>query len=336
MDTKQFKKKYIKKQRDLSQKNITPVFPKIVKIDICNTCNYSCVFCPQSKQFNKRGCIDKELCYKIIKEAYDAGARELCLSMTGEPLLNLELEAYILFAKKLGYEYVFFNTNGYLLNKNRIEKILEAGIDSVKFSVNSSQRNYKLVHGIDGWNTVVQNIILFNKLRKLKNYKCKLYISCVAIKQTLSEIEDIRNVFNSYVDEIIIMNANNRGGSISEIEKKLYIGEDEYSFQYPCSQLFNNVYVTAEGYLIICCQDFENLTVVADLHNESISSAWTNECFTNFRERYLSHKLDGTLCRNCLCNTNESVVPLNHQVAYYEISETKLKNLEGRIKQLEE
>lgn len=53
---------------------------------------------------------------------------------------------------------------------------------------------------------------------------CKLYISCVVVRQTLNE-------------------------------------EDEYSFRHPCSQLFYNVYITPEGYMIICCQDFENLTV---------------------------------------------------------------------------
>ena len=86
-----------------------------MKIDICNTCNYGCVFCPQAWQRNKVGCIDDELCRRIIRESYEAGARELCLSMTGEPMLNMELEDYVAYAKQMGYTYVFFNTNGYLL-----------------------------------------------------------------------------------------------------------------------------------------------------------------------------------------------------------------------------
>ena len=42
--------RYKEKQRDLSNKSICPSFPRILKIDICNVCNYGCVFCPQAKQ----------------------------------------------------------------------------------------------------------------------------------------------------------------------------------------------------------------------------------------------------------------------------------------------
>lgn len=124
MQKNKLKDRYLHKQRDLSAKMLYPQFPNIVKIDICNTCNYRCVFCPQATQRNetKIGCIDTELCRKIICDSYAAGARELCLSMTGEPLLNPELEDFIAYAKKLGYTYVFFNTNGYLLTEARAKK----------------------------------------------------------------------------------------------------------------------------------------------------------------------------------------------------------------------
>lgn len=108
MNQQTLKEKFLNKQKDLSSKAIRPPFPKIVKIDTCNTCNYRCVFCPQAKQHNKVGCIDSDLCYRIINDSYAAGARELCLSMTGEPLLNNELEDFIAYAKKLGYTYCFF------------------------------------------------------------------------------------------------------------------------------------------------------------------------------------------------------------------------------------
>lgn len=330
------KKKYIDKQRDLSEKSLFPTFPRIIKIDTCNTCNYNCVFCPQAKQSGKQGFIDEELCIQLIGDGYKAGGRELCVSMTGEPLLNNKLEKYISYAKEIGYEYVFLNTNGYLLSKERGESLLKAGIDSIKVSVNSGSKSYQLIHGFDGYDTVIKNIIEFDCLRKEMNNNCKLYISYVAVKQTLEEVDSLKKVLQPYVDDIIVMNANNRGGSINEIEECLYAGNDEYSFQFPCSQLFNNVYITAEGYMIICCQDFENLTVVADLHKESVSEAWTNQKFTEFRKKYLEHDLKGTLCQNCIYNTNEEVIPLTKEMAGYSVSEMKKEYLAERIKKLDE
>ena len=130
------------------------------------------------------------------------------------------------------------------------------------------------------------------------------------------------------------MNANGRGGSVSDDMNGLYADNDEYSFAYPCSQLFNNIYVTAEGYVVICCQDFENLTVVADLNEETITSAWTNTKFTEFRKRYLEHDLKGTLCQNCLYGTSEKVIPLTPEKAGYDISKGRCMDLQKRIKKL--
>lgn len=329
------RERYIKKQRDLSEKRLYPSFPRIIKIDTCNVCNYHCVFCPQSKQKNKVGCIDKELCFKLIEDSYRGGGRELCLSMTGEPLINQELESYIRFAKQLGYEYIFLNTNGYFMDENRGVSLIDSGIDSVKVSVNSSMKSYELIHGVDAYERVVENIIAFDQYRKKVGSRCKLYISFVAVKQTLNEVETLKQELGAYVDDIIVMNANSRGGSISEIEECLYAGEDEFSFQYPCSQLFNNIYVTAEGYLIICCQDFENLTVVADLHEEPIIEAWNNTKFTEFRKKYLTYNLKGTLCYNCVNNTVERVIPLTPSVAHYTTSDELEKCLQKRIIELD-
>lgn len=327
-----FKEMYLNKQRDNSCVMEMPPFPKIVKIDICNTCNYSCVFCPQSKYTEKKGNIDDKLCIKIIEDAYKAGARELCLSSTGEPLLNCNLEKYILYAKEIGYQYIFFNTNGYLMDKRRSENILAAGVDSIKFSINAaSKKTYQLVHGVDGYERVIENLIQLSKLRSEQKVNCKLYVSYVAIRQTLKEVPLLRCRIDAYVDDIVVMNANKRGGSIREMDDRLFIGKDDYSYQYPCSQLFNNIYISAEGYVNICCQDFENLAVVADLNEVNISDAWNCKEFVAFRQKYLAGNLANTLCMNCIYGTENHVIPINEEKAYFKESETKMGNLRRRI-----
>lgn len=222
------------------------------------------------------------------------------------------------------------------MTPDRSEKLLMAGIDSIKISVNAGPKSYALVHGMDAFEKVCDNIRAFDQLRKKYSKQCSLYISYVAVRQTKDEVEEVKELLSPYVDEIIVMNANNRGGSVYEGDAALYEENDEYSFTYPCSQIFNNVYVTAEGYMVICCQDFENLTVVADLNNESVAQAWNNKTFTEFRQKYLQHDLHGTLCQNCLYNTCEKVVPLTPQKAYYTVSERKVKDLQTRIKHLVE
>lgn len=333
------KERYIAKQRDLSRLSVEPPFPHILKIDTCNACNYRCVFCPQAKEAmsgaKPKGCIDDALCRHIMKDAYDAGAREICLSAMGEPLLNPRLEEYIAFAKNLGYTYVFFNTNGYLMTEERSASILQAGVDSVKFSINAGKENYALVHGIDAFDRVVQNLRAFDKTRKALRPSCALSVSYVATAATRQEADEVERRVRPHVDDFMVMNANNRGGSLTAAERKIFADGDQYSYRYPCSQLFNNVYVTSEGYMLLCCQDFENVTVVADLRKESVADAWHNEKFTAFRKRYLAHDLEGTLCINCLgIQEDADVIPLTPEKAYYCNDETRLADMHQRIEAL--
>ncbi|MBD5456797.1 MAG: radical SAM protein [Lachnospiraceae bacterium] len=326
-----FKERYLKKQREKSNIMAMPPFPRIVKIDICNICNYSCIFCPQAKQSGKSGNIDDQLCLKVIEDSYHAGAREICLSSTGEPLLNPNLEKYISWAKEIGYEYVFFNTNGYLMNKVRAENILSAGVDSIKFSINAgSAENYKLIHGIDGYTRVIDNLIQLSEIRNKYAIECKLYVSYIALKPTLQEAELLKSKIASYIDDFVVMNANNRGGSIAEIEE-LFVGNDDYSYSYPCSQLFHNMYISAEGYVNICCQDFENLAVVADVNEVDVKRAWNSNEFVAFREKYLMRDLEGTLCKNCIYGGKEYVIPLDKAKAYFKEDNTKKEKLQKRI-----
>lgn len=332
------KEKYITKQRDNNHICERPDFPRIIKIDICNTCNYSCLFCPQAIQTGRVGNIDINLCDRIIREAYVAGAREICLSSTGEPLLNNHLEHYISLAKEIGYEYVFFNTNGFLMDEQRGEQILRAGADSIKFSINAGTTDsYRMVHGVDAFERVMENLYLLLESRKRLESSCKVYVSYVTVKQTQQEVPLLQKQLEAMgIDGFMAMGANSRGGGISrEVFARINPGIDEFSYQYPCSQLFTNMYITSEGYVNICAQDFENLTVVADLNCTDVMSAWHSDNFVAFRRRYLNQDFEGTLCKNCLYGEVEEVYPLDGSKLHIGASDKKIESIIERIREME-
>ena len=62
------KEQILEKKNDKSVVTERPPYPKVLKLDVCNVCNYSCVFCPQAKQAGHIGNIDHELCLKILKD----------------------------------------------------------------------------------------------------------------------------------------------------------------------------------------------------------------------------------------------------------------------------
>lgn len=296
-------------------------FPKNMLMELTNICNDSCVFCANSKCTRKKGIIKPELAERILKEAYSLGTREVGFYQTGEPLLDKNLERYISFAKNLGYEYVYITTNGSLLTKERAKSVVCAGIDSIKFSINASNaRDYLLIHGKDEFDKVIENLIYLSELREEEKRKFAIYISYVATRYTEAEKDDFERKYRKYADDIVFANCVNQGGNMmNEIDRYLSINSDEAPFKIPrnniCKMIFNRLHITYEGYLTMCCVDFQNYLVIADLNKEGLKDAWNNEYARNLRQKHLQNNLEGTICFNCWNNCNEPVQPLRKEYA---------------------
>lgn len=294
-------------------------FPKNMLMELTNLCNDSCLFCANSKCTRIKRTIEPELAERVIKEAYDLGTRELGFYQTGEPLLDKNLERYISLAKKLGYEYVYITTNGALCTKERATSIINAGIDSIKFSINATNpKDYLLIHGKNEFDRVLENLIYVDELRKKLRKKVSLYISYVATRYTTEGKEFFENKYQQYVDDILFFDCRNVGGTMkNEIDACLSAPSEAgvHSESDACFMVFNRLHITCEGYLTLCCVDYQNYLAVADLNTESLKEAWNNSYACELRRKHLEHNLKGTMCYNCLKNCNETVRPLRRDLA---------------------
>lgn len=83
----------------------------------------------------------------------------------------------------------------------------------------------------------------------------------------------------------------------------------------------------------MCCADFQNYLVIADLKKESLAEAWNNEYAQMLRKRHLEHNLEGTLCYNCLKNCVSALKPLRTEYAipFDILNYDKSKEIEKRI-----
>lgn len=317
-----------------------PPFPRTMLLETTNYCNHSCIFCAHSKMTRPHGFIKKELAIRILKEAYEAGVREVGLYMFGEPLLDKNLEDYIIFAKKLGYSYVFITTNGFLLNQEKMVSIIGAGLDSIKFSFNGgTKEHYLFAHGVDAFEIVKNNILALADYRKKQEKDFKIFISGVLTKYTKDDGNEIRNMFGDVVDDIAILECHNQGGNMNyEIENALKISDSKnvHSEKGFCFMPYNRIHVTWEGYLTLCCVDYQNYLIIDDLNKVSLLEAWNSEQFQKVRRRHLENKLEDTLCYNCLNNVNLEIKPLTEMYAYpYCCDEKKrMEVLQQRVDEL--
>ena len=311
------------KRMDVDFTNLYPPFPWEVFFDLNNTCNSRCFFCSNSK-IAKPAYLDKEFGFKLLRDFFECGAREIALHATGEPFLRQDLVEFVREAKHIGYNYIFLDSNGILATAERAQPVLEAGLDSIKFSINAGTRqSYKKVHGVDCFDQVIKNIQWFHEFRSKSKLPFRIYVSMVpTILAQQDEFLLLSKLLRDFVDEIDYRGCSNQGGNMLEnnqtekIDKGNLLGSLSQGHHLgKCPDIFFRCTVTPQGYLSACVVDYQNYLVVADLHKIHVKDAWNNEAYVALRKKHSQGDLQGIICHNCLNNCYTSVQPLSPEFA---------------------
>jgi len=278
--------------------SLIPPFPNNgMRIEITNICNHNCVFCANKKIKRDKKQIDESFLYHILNEAFDSGIQEVGFNMGGEPLVCSNFVEYVKVAKDIGYSYVFLTTNGSLATPDLLKNIVDAGLDSIKISINAGSREaYKAIHGKDDFDKVIENLKFCNDYRKESGKKYNIFVSFVVTNQTEHEIREFKDHVKDYTDEIAFYKV--RSVAVEMPENKVFVGE--FSKVERCVAPFNGIYVTCEGFLVPCCSDFNNNLVLGDLNVQSLKDIWYGERMTWLRQKLLNNDIEDIQCGACL------------------------------------
>lgn len=296
--------------------SLEPPFPySNFLVETSNACNHACLFCAHQKMKRKVGKIDTELLYSILKQAYDLGTREVGFYATGEPFLVKELPDYIRKAKEIGFEYVYLTSNGALATPERIRAVIDAGLDSIKFSINAPEREmYEFIHGKDDFDVVYENLKYLNQYREECGHHYKIFVTGILTKFTECMKDKYYEVFDGLADEIVFKLVYNQGGYMPEIDTLLKCDCDTETYR-RCNLPFDAISVTCEGYLSVENADFENMLIVADLNKVSLKDGWYGKKMKEIRKMFLEDKLEGTVCDGCVHHCFKPAEPLMPEYA---------------------
>ena len=294
----------LKKANRAELYSLEPPFPySNFLIETSNACNHACIFCAHQKMKRPVGKINRDFVYNILQQAYDLGTREVGFYATGEPFLVPELPGYIKKAKDIGYEYVYLTSNGSLATPEKIRAVIDAGLDSIKFSINAPERKmYEFIHGRDDFDIVCEHLKYLNEYREVSGRKYKIFVTGILTRFTEKMKEKYFEVFKGLADEIVFKLVYNQGGYMPEIETLLKCECDTETYR-RCNLPFDAISVTREGYLSIENADFENMLIVADLNKVSLKDAWYGNKMKEIRRMFMEDKLDGTVCDGCAHRT---------------------------------
>jgi pyruvate-formate lyase-activating enzyme len=287
-----------------TQKILKPPFPKYLQVETSNICNHSCSFCAYNLMERKKSVMNMQLFSRLVQEAYILGSREIGLFSGSEPLTCKNLEDQVSFCRSIGYEYIYISTNGALATHDRLKRLLDAGVSSIKFSINGGTReSYFRVHKKDDFEKVLDNLDFVSRYRKSLPDKVFLAVSFVEHEGwNEGTYEHLVELLREKVDEMVFYKAANQSGQMPDLPDPVYRD---------CDLPFNKVHITVEGYLRACCNDYENLLVLEDLNTMSLHDAWWSDRFTELRHRHLNNQLSGILCGNCIRGEKAKPLPLN-------------------------
>jgi len=291
----------------VSQERFTckPPFPRSVKVEITSACNYRCSFCATKSSTRKHGVMDIVFYRDLMKKLVIDGVEEVGVFLLGESFLVKNIDEYIRIAKECGIKYVFITTNGSLCKEDIMKRVIEAGLDSIKFSVNAGERDrYAKMHGVDAFDEVVDNIIKLSRYLKSNNIsRLKTAVSSIYMDKFSGELESFREMILKYVDCFYYLPMYSQGGSV-KCESKSSVGNPgrlENSVEVvPCWMLFNSSRVTWDGLMTACCFDHDLKFVMGDLSKCSLMDAWHSDKFVELRKKHLDNNLKDSLCAKCL------------------------------------
>lgn len=301
--------------------------PKSVKIELTAKCNLRCKFCAvRTRTFQSNDDMEFDFFSKITDDMRISGVEEIGLFYLGEPFMNIDLleKALIWCKQDLKFPYVFITSNATIASPDKVERLMKAGLDSLKWSVNfATPEQFTDITGASGDTMfkAFENIRQAYKIRNNGHYKTMLSASSILYsglqKGQMKNV--IENVIESHVDKHYWLPLYQMSMYRDKIEKEMgYIPTagnmgriDEITMlpnrkPLPCWSAFTEGHVRVDGGLSACCFGADARFDMGKLDGTNFMKAWNSKQFQELRTAQLKtlsegqNALKGTPCEVCV------------------------------------
>ena len=267
-------------------------------IEVASICDLACAFCYRQHISTPDKIMKKELAFKLIRQAAKMKVPSMKFNWRGEPLLNPKLPEIINYAKKNGILETIINTNATKLDEKISKKIINSGLDLMIYSFDGGTKKIyeKMRPGRfqeNNFENIYNNIKNFSKIKKYLNSPFpRTKIQMILTDETRAEKDEYFNLFKNIVDEVSVKQYTERGGNLSDLDKKFddelknkkeklieEFGKDAVLMKdsknnifisnerLPCEQPFQRVLTTYDGKAGMCCYDWGATHTIGYLDN---------------------------------------------------------------------
>jgi radical SAM protein with 4Fe4S-binding SPASM domain len=164
--------------------------PRELYLEVTNRCNLRCRACILYRRSWEP---PRDMIYDELIRITDQfpELERVALHGIGEPLLNQELPAMIRHLKNRNV-FVLFNSNGILLDEKQQRKLIGAGLDELRISLDAATpQGYKIMRNSDKFDQIVNHLQSFvERLRRLGVTRPKISLWYLGTRENINELPE--------------------------------------------------------------------------------------------------------------------------------------------------
>jgi MoaA/NifB/PqqE/SkfB family radical SAM enzyme len=312
---KQFDKHKYNEERIVLAEQVPLAKPISIQIAVTEHCNFKCFYCMQShlqKNKHKFRSLPFAEFKKYVDNIYTTGrVKRVVFCGIGETLLNPQLADMIAYLKEIDFADIYeVVTNATLLTAELSDKLLDAGLNKIKISLQGINAEHYLKNcgvKIDFDQFLSQLEYFYNQSRG----RCEIYLKIIDVMlENDVEREEFFGMFSPLGDSVNIEGLVPINAIKAEYDSVLQTTErgfEKAAKDTICPMPFYSVSVNEIGEVYSCCviDDFENIwkaPKIGNLNEKSFSEIWHSSEHLSQLKGFLNHKPGGS-CKDCVAYT---------------------------------
>ncbi len=305
----------VQRKTSLLQRRL-PSRPSVLWIEPTNRCNLNCLMCERDDLQRPLADLQWPLFESIAEDAARFGIRRIKLNRFGEPLLHREIHRMTAVLKSLKIPWVFFATNGTLLDAAAREAILESGLDLLIVSIDGVTREtYERIRRGSRFEVVRHNVEEMIQLRNRRRQERPLIqVNAVLMQENRREMPQLLQYWSTRADFVNILSYN----TISANEHSLLDDANYSGEQIPCDFMNSSMFVLVNGEVTLCCVDHNGKLSAGKIGSQTLQEIWNGDRYQRIRALQAERRFEELPhCRSCVFIQQERRQALfrqNHEV----------------------
>ena len=283
-------------------------FPSQVIVDVTEMCNLACAHCAHS-QFKKskyysKSSLSAVLSAKLVDEVRRYGknvTQYIRYCAEGEPLIHPYIYEMLEYAVQKSGVAINLTTNGTLLSRERIERLLAIGINVIDISIDAfTPETYAKIRLNGDFNVTRANVLTLVKTAKQTSSRTKIVVSYIQQPQNIHETKSFEKFWkDNGIDYVVIRRMHSTAGALTSIADRMRKDNMDRPRR-PCVYPWERIVLNPRGYLSFCPADWTHGSSITDYRTTTVYESWQSEFYHKLREAHLTNSFTNyNFCEQC-------------------------------------